>query len=279
MRRSGGLLGRRNWRCWSMFSTGPRRRLGAFLFLMAKGACGTNCGGTAFGVDGAELGHLNTGGVDQPSFCDLTELSELPFEGTGKQTGAHRIGQASAFRGIVRHVVREWTQVQRPGHGGRSKGPRPMLKMHVEVEAALCAGPEGADRHQGADVLPVFGDDTSLNAAKRDGRFVAEKDLNFEDVFVVVVDFHSDRQQPGLDGSDARAVLLRHASREGHSVLECGADGLQRRPSLVSDGRDQSTAATVWCARSTPVRYSAPAERAFQRSRAPNQNQPTRGIR
>ena len=119
----------------------------------------------------------------------------------------------------------------------------------------------------------------NLDATKWNGCFVDQHHFNLEHVFVVVVDLHPDGLKPCFDGSHARAVFLRHAAREGHAVLECGADGPHRRPCLVSEGRDQSTAATVWWARSTPVRYSAPTDRAFHRSRAPNQNHPMKGTR
>ena len=154
-----------------------------------------------------------------------------------------------------------------------------MIEVEVEAKAALSTGAERTDGHQRADFLSIGGHQTNIETSEGDSGFVDQHNFDVEDVLVVVVNLHPDGLEPGFDGSHARAVFLRHAAREGHAVLECGAAGPHRRPCLVSEGRDQSTAATVWCARSTPVRYSAPEERAFHRSRAPNQNHPMKGIR
>lgn len=121
-----------------------------------------------------------------------------------------------------------------------------MISAKLEAKAALRTRAQRTDRDEGADVLASSGHQTGVDAAERNRGLVDQDDLNLEHVLVVVVDFHPNRLEFGFDGTDARDVLLRHAAREGHAVLECGADGTHRRPSLVSDGRDQSTAATVW---------------------------------
>ncbi|MBD39547.1 MAG: hypothetical protein CMB11_04065 [Euryarchaeota archaeon] len=121
-----------------------------------------------------------------------------------------------------------------------------MVEAKLEAKATLCTWAQRTDRNEGFEVLGSGDHQTRVDAAERDRCFVDEDDFDVQHVLVVVVDFHPNRLESGFDGSDARAVLLRHAAREGHAVLECGADGTHRRPSLVSDGRDQSTAATVW---------------------------------
>lgn len=121
-----------------------------------------------------------------------------------------------------------------------------MIEAKLETKAALCAWAQRADGNEGPYILTSGGRQTGVDAAEWNRGFVDQDNFNFEHVLVVVVDFHPNRLEFGFDGTDARDVLLRHAAREGHAVLECGADGTQRRPSLVSDGRDQSTAATVW---------------------------------
>ena len=246
---------------------------------MAKSAGRTDGGRPTFGVHGTELRHLNVGRINEATFRHLTKLIELPFKRTCKQTRSHGIGQTTCFRGFVLHVAGKRSQIERTGHAGSDKGPLAMVETKLEAKATLSTRAQRTDGDEGFQVLGSGDHQTRVNAAEWDRGFVDENDFDVQHVLVVVVDFHPNRLESGFDGSDARAVLLRHAVREGHAVLECGADGTHRRPSLVSDGRDQSTAATVWCARSTPVLYSAPTERAFQRSRAPNQNHPMNGIR
>ena len=99
-----------------------------------------------------------------------------------------------------------------------------MVEMKMETEAALGTRAEGADRHQRPDFLSFGGDHPNIEATEGDGGFVDQHDLDVEDVLVVVVNLHSDRLKFGFDGSHARAVFFRHAWREGHAVLECGAD-------------------------------------------------------
>ena len=83
---------------------------------MTESAGSTDGGCPTFGVHGAEVRHLNAGGINEATFRDLAEFVELPFKRACKEARAHGVGQATRLRRFVLHVAGERPQIERPGH-------------------------------------------------------------------------------------------------------------------------------------------------------------------
>jgi len=221
----------------------PRRRCcGRLLHRVRR----TYRGRAAGGVGGREGGHDHLRRVDEAALLHLTKLTKLVRKGPRKQTGAHRVGQAPPLGGLIGEVSVVGPKANGPAHAGGAEGPRAVAEVHLETERSLSARPERGDGRHGREAPPVRRLNLGVEPAQGHGRFVHHLDLDFEDVLVVVVDLHANREQPHFDRIGTGTVLVGHRTGLGHAVLECGAAVAQPKPMRVSLGSDQSTAATVW---------------------------------
>ena len=82
--------------------------------------------------------------------------------------------------------------------------------MGLELELAGEAGSDGTDAF-GSFVAGALGvDDGCLQASDGDGGFVDHVNHDLDDVLIVIVDFHLDRRQMGVQGTCTGAVVITH---------------------------------------------------------------------
>ena len=89
---------------------------------------------------------------------------------------------------------------------------RPVARrdMRFKLELASEAWANGTDAFGRFVVRALCVDDDGLQAADGNGRLVDNINNNLDDVLVIVVDFHLDRRQMGVQGTGTGAVVITH---------------------------------------------------------------------
>lgn len=107
--------------------------------------------------------------------------------------------------GFVRaefHGLTATVELKRPGAG---------VNVGFKLELAGEAGSDGTDAFGGLVAGALGVDDGCLQASDGDGGLVDHINHDLDDVLIVVVNFHFDRRQMGVQGTCTGAVVITHS--------------------------------------------------------------------
>jgi hypothetical protein len=207
----------------------------------------------------------------------------MGIEDAAEQRGPDGVAHGAALLGLEFKI-----RFVRPDLHGLAatvelKGPCAGHNPRLELELSGQPRTDGRDALDRLVAHAFVGHEGCGEAADRDGRFIDDVEHCENDILVVVVNFQADGHQPGVEGAGTGAVVVAHHGSPDATEGWLYFNGLlvkeqnQRKRSRVSEGKDQSTAATVWWTTSTLVRYSFAFELALNASRRPNHKGPTTG--
>ena len=118
------------------------------------------------------------------------------------------------------------------------KCPRPGDNGSFEFELSSQSRPDGTDAFHRLMTRPFGIDQGGVQSPDGDGRFVDHVHNDHDDVFVIVIDFHFDRRQVGVQRTCSGAVLITHVGSPVRTDGRLYFNGLLQKDALsaVGDG-------------------------------------------
>jgi hypothetical protein len=207
----------------------------------------------------------------------------MRVKGTAEQRRTDGVAHGATLLGFEFKIGVVRSQLHALAAAAELKRPRARDDASFELELAGQTGPNGSDAFHRLVTNAFVGNERCRKTAHGDGGLVDQVDHDEDHVVVIVVNLHAHGNQMSVEGAGTGAVVFAHQGSPVPTVGWLYFNGLllwrrnQRKRRRVSEGKDQSTAATVWWVWSTLVRYSLSLEPALKASRRPNQRGPTTG--
>ena len=134
----------------------------------------------------------------------------MVVKGSAEQTRANGVAEDAPL--VCRILKVGFIGTEFHGSAATVELKRPCARVNVgfKLELAGEAGSDGTDAFGGFVAGALGVDDGCLQTADGDGGLVHHVNHDLDDVLIVIVDFHLDRRQMGVQGTCTGAVVITH---------------------------------------------------------------------